>query len=153
MASRRTGVATPAGVGVVCRRAVRIVARGAGHGAFALQEALRFAKPVRGAVHNLKLVVVARAARVVEDKLKVRERFSGLKGKRSSIEAADPGRQIPTGGLEVALLADIHLPRRCQPRRIKNTRPDFGWPGPFCLRGAHVVRSVAVTSLAIDPFW
>src|SRR5438477_7182255 len=131
---------------------MRIVTRLARHRAVAPEEALRLAKPVRGAADNFELTFVSRPRRMIEHQQKVAERLPRHKRKWSPVETPDQRGQRAARRLEVALHAQIHLQARTEPRWIHDTRAHVFQLRARGLHNAKVIAARAVTSLAIDAF-
>src|SRR5580704_1838230 len=89
------------GRGGAVRNVVRIVAGGAGQRAFALEEALRFAKAI-GRADDLEFIVLSD---LIEEKDEGGERLAGTVGIGSAVESADGVGEGRTGGFEMTLLA------------------------------------------------
>src|ERR1700693_4346707 len=86
------------------RDVMRIVAGGASELPIALQETLGFAHPV-GPIRQLKSVAHSFCA--VERQPEIPQWLSRQVGERSAIKAPDGMRQRGSGGLEMALHADL----------------------------------------------
>ena len=129
---------------------VRVMTRGAAHGARAFVETNRLAQPV-GRPRDLELAFMACAGRMVKMQLIVAQRLTGPVGKRLAPVPDHRIRQLEAGGFEVALQADFHLPLAAQPLGIHDGRLDFGGR-PALLHGLHMRLARPMAALAIDPF-
>src|SRR5205823_6245102 len=99
------------------RHVVRVVAGGAVQRALAFEETFGSAYPVNG-VHELELVIVTSARRVIEEEPVGAQRPAWSVSERSPIVPLERIRQGEAGGFEMALHAHLLTPVRAQPRRI-----------------------------------
>src|SRR5258708_15653300 len=131
----RSGVALTANRGIMAdgflwaASPMRIVAGIAGECVLTREKTAGFPQPVRGAAHNLELVLL-RSGRVIESQHECAKRLAGGEGKRTAIEPPDQGGNRRAGRLQMTLHPEIHPQLRTHPAWIHDARPNPFAPLP-----------------------